>query len=363
MTQVFFLPAENTDLPGAFKKLLENLGTDAKLKSTDLVAVKIHPGEAGNTSYVSAENVNNIINALNFPADRIFLTDTTVLYPGLRMSAPDYIRLAAEHGFGTPDTPPFIVADGLHGENEVLIEMPDEFDSSAAHLASIICSADAMIVISHFKGHLLTGFGGAIKNLGMGCASRAGKLYQHSSVKPIIKSDSCTACGICSANCPSNAITIKTFAKINENSCTGCGECLGRCPEGAIRVSWNQEMSTFMRRMVEYASVVARTANPVLYVNFITAVVPDCDCMHDTHPPLVDDIGILASTDPVALDKASLDLVTSAPSAANSPVAGKTDAGDDKFMAFRPDIDGELQLTIANSLGMGSMKYELISIH
>ena len=362
MSQVFFLPAEKTDHPGAFTKLLKNLETAAKLKSTDLVAVKIHPGEAGNTSYVSAENVNKIINALNFPEDRIFLTDTTVLYPGRRMSAPDYIRLAAEHGFGIPDTPPFIVADGLHGENETLFKMPDEFDSSAAHLASIICSADAMIVISHFKGHLLTGFGGAIKNLGMGCASRAGKLYQHSSVKPNIKGDSCTACGICSANCPSDAITIKTFAKINENSCTGCGECLGRCPEGAIRVSWNQEMNVFMKRMVEYASVVARTANPVLYVNFITNVVPDCDCMHDTHPPLVDDIGILASTDPVALDKASLDLVTSAPSAANSPVAGKADTGDDKFRTFRPDIDGELQLTIANSLGMGSMKYELIRI-
>ncbi len=363
MSQVFFLPAEKTSLPGAFTKLLENLETAAKLKTTDFVAVKIHPGEAGNTSYVSAENVNKIINALNFPAKRIFLTDTTVLYPGLRMSAPDYIRLAAEHGFGIPDTPPFIIADGLHGENEILIEMPDEFDSPAAHLASIICSADAMIVISHFKGHLLTGFGGAIKNLGMGCASRAGKLYQHSSVKPNIKSDICTACGLCSANCPSNAITINAFAVINTGSCTGCGECLGRCPEGAIRVSWNQEMNVFMRRMVEYASIVAKTANPVLYVNFVTAVVPDCDCMHDTHPPLVDDIGILASTDPVALDKASLDLVTSAPSAADSPVAGKADMGDDKFKAHRPEIDGELQLSLGESLGMGSMKYELIRIH
>ena len=362
MPQVFFLSEEKIDLPGAFTKLLENPGIAVKLKSTDLVAVKIHPGEAGNTSYVSAENVNKIITALDFPVDRIFLTDTTVLYPGRRMSAPDYIRLAAEHGFGTPDTPPFIVADGLHGENEILIEMPDEFDSSTAHLASIICTADAMIVISHFKGHLLTGFGGAIKNLGMGCASRAGKLYQHSSVKPNIKSDSCTACGICSANCPSNAITINAFAIINTESCTGCGECLGRCPEGAIRVSWNQEMNVFMRRMVEYASITAKTANPVLYVNFLTTVVPDCDCMHDTHPPLVDDIGILVSTDPVALDKASLDLVTSAPSASNSPVAGKAGAGDDKFVVFRPDIDGELQLTIAESLGMGSTKYELIRI-
>lgn len=362
MSQVFLLPAEKTDLPGAFKELLGSLGAAAKLKSTDLVAVKIHPGEAGNTSYVSAENVNKIINALNFTADRIFLTDTTVLYPGRRMSAPDYIRLAAEHGFGIPATPPFIVADGLHGENETLIEMPDGYDSSEAHLASIICSADAMIVISHFKGHLLTGFGGAIKHLGMGCASRAGKLFQHSSVKPNIKSDSCTVCGICSTYCPSGAISISAFAMINEKLCTGCGECLGRCPEGIISVSWNQNASTFIRRMVEYASVVSKTVNPVLYVNFVTAVVPDCDCMHDTYPPLVDDLGILASTDPVALDKASLDLVTSAPSAANSPVAEKADVGDNKFRAFRPDIDDELQLSIANSLGMGSMKYELIRI-
>ena len=121
-------------------------------------------------------------------------------------------------------------------------------------------------------------------------------------------------------------------------------------------------MNVFIRRMVEYASVVVKNANPVLYVNFITAVVPDCDCMHDTYPPLVDDIGILASTDPVALDKASLDLVTSAPSAVNSPQTGKTGIGDDKFRAYRPDIDDELQLRIAKSLGMGSMKYELIRI-
>jgi len=327
---------------------------------TDTIAVKIHPGEEGNTSYVSADYVNRVIDALYPGMDRVFLTDTTVLYPGKRMSAPDYLRLTHEHGFGLPWTPPFIIADGLHGEDEISVKMPDGFQTDEAHIASIISSSDALVVISHFKGHLLTGFGGALKNLGMGCASRAGKLYQHSSVKPLIKIDKCTACGICAAHCQVKAINIETYAIINPDICTGCGECLGRCPEGAIRVSWNQSMSIFMRRMVEYAWAAVSVSKPVVYVNFLTSVVPDCDCMQDSAQPFVDDIGILASTDPVAVDMASLDLVTAAPSSENSPV--KAGSGVDKFTAYRPDVSGILQLSIAESIGLGCMEYELVRV-
>ncbi len=360
MSKVYFLPIDKASFKEGFTKLLNRAADRKILRPMDTVAVKIHPGEEGNSSYVSPDNVNRVIEALDPGTDRVFLTDTTVLYPGRRMSAPDYLRLTREHGFGLPDTPPFIIADGLRGENETVVKMPEDFRTNEAHIASIISSSDALVVISHFKGHLLTGFGGALKNLGMGCASRAGKLYQHSSVKPLIKTDKCTACGICAAHCQAEAISIGRYAKINPDICTGCGECLGRCPEGAIRVSWNQNMNIFMRRMVEYAWATVKVSKPLVYVNFLTSVVPDCDCMHDSAPPFVDDIGVLASTDPVAIDMASLDLVTSAPASENSPV--KAGAGEDKFTAYRPDISGILQLSIAESIGLGFMEYNLVSI-
>lgn len=360
MSKVFFLPIDRAQMEGEFAKLLEKIVSIKGMNPTDTVAVKIHPGEEGNSSYVSPENVNRVIDALDPGTDRIFLTDTTVLYPGRRMSAPDYLNLTHEHGFGLPWTPPFIIADGLHGEDEIAVKMPEDFQTDEAHIAAIISNSDAMIVISHFKGHLLTGFGGALKNLGMGCASRAGKLYQHSSVKPLINTKKCTACGFCAVHCHVNAISIGSVAKINSDICTGCGECLGRCPEGAIRVSWDQNMSIFMRRMIEYAYAAVSVSNPLLYVNFITSVVPDCDCMKDTASPLVDDIGVLASTDPVAIDLASLDLVTAAAASKNSPVTAG--AGEDKFIAYRPDIEGILQLSIAESLGLGSMEYKLVKV-
>jgi len=360
MSKVYFLPIEKSSREKGFEKLMSTFRDSTKINPTDTVAVKMHPGEEGNSSFVSPDYVNEVIRALKPETDRVFLTDTTVLYPGRRMSAPDYLRLTFEHGFGLPKTPPFIIADGLHGENEIKVSMPEGFDTDEAHIASVISDSDTLVVISHFKGHLLTGFGGALKNLGMGCASRAGKLYQHSSVKPVIKADKCTACGICAAHCHVKAISIDNIAKIDMNTCTGCGECLGRCPVGAVRVSWNQNMSTFIRRMVEYAWAAVKVSNPVVYVNFLTSVTPDCDCMRDTAPPLVDDIGILASTDPVALDMASLDLVTAAPDSLNSPV--KAGAGTDKFVAYRSDINGILQLSIAESLGIGSMEYELVTV-
>jgi uncharacterized protein len=360
MSKVFFLPINKVQSDDAFRKLLGKFSGSWKIHPTDNVAVKLHPGEEGNTSFVCPEYINRIIKALGPGTDRVFLTDTTVLYPGRRMAAPDYIRLAREHGFGVPLTPPFIVADGLHGENETVVRMPEGFHTQEAHIASVIAAADAMVTVSHFKGHLLTGFGGALKNLGMGCASRAGKLYQHSTVTPQIRADICTACGICAAHCHAAAINVSTLAIIDKARCTGCGECLGRCPAGAVRVNWNQGMNEFMRKMVEYAWAAVSVSRPLVYVNFITAVVPDCDCMHDTGKQFVDDIGILASIDPVAVDAASLDLVTAAPDSAVSPVTAGT--GEDKFQAYRPDINGTIQLSIAESIGLGSTEYELLKV-
>lgn len=357
---VSFIPAHGMSSRNAFRELLSPLADLKTIGPRDLVAVKLHPGEDGNSSFVAPGNVRGIVDAMDLPPDRTFLTDTTVLYPGRRRNAADCMRLAVEHGFSPPDTPPFMVADGLRGEAERSLSMPEGFHTRTAHIADLICRADAMVVISHFKGHLLAGFGGAVKNLGMGCASRAGKLFQHSTVMPVLNCELCTGCGICGIHCPESAISINGSANRDEALCTGCGECLGWCPEGAWRISWDQDMETFMRRMTDYAWAVSSASNPLLFVNFVIDVVPDCDCMHDTGAPLVDDIGVLASTDPVALDMACLDLVTAAPAARGSQLDGIAGEGDDKFRALRPAIDGELQLRMAEAVGLGMLEYELV---
>ncbi|HPH40786.1 MAG TPA: DUF362 domain-containing protein, partial [Candidatus Fermentibacter daniensis] len=208
----------------------------------------------------------------------------------------------------------------------------------------------------------LTGFGGAIKNLGMGCASRGGKLYQHSSVKPVVRTQKCVSCGLCAAHCPAGAISLSDGpASISDALCIGCGECIQRCPEGAVGVNWNQDQEVFVRRMVEYAIAAVSVTRIDVFVNFLTKISGDCDCLDDQGGLLVDDIGILASTDPVSLDQACLDLVTGAVSAEGSPAAG-AGVGVDKFRAFRPDIDGTLQLETAQMLGLGSREYVLTEV-
>jgi uncharacterized protein len=323
-----------------------------------LVAVKLHPGEEGNRSFVKPHMVKMVMEALDLPRGKTFLTDTTVLYGGRRMNAPDYMTLADEHGFGMPEFPPFIVADGLNGTDEIRIPLPECCETREARLAGALRGTSAAVMISHFKGHLLAGFGGAVKHLGMGWASRGGKLYQHSSVMPAVRHDRCTGCSGCIGSCSSGAISMEgPFARIRHDRCTGCGECLHVCPVKAIRISWNQESQVFMRRMTEHALGAALAVNIPVYVNFLLDISPDCDCMKNEGPPLVKDIGVLASNDPVAIDQASLDLVTAA-----EPTEGNARAGADKFKAIRPDRNGELQLEIGESIGLGTRSYQLIQV-
>ncbi len=357
MNDVRFLPVEKMD-PAGFKELLAPYLFSSPGSNNDLTAVKIHPGEEGNSSYIPASLVKMIIQALDLPERRTFLTDTTVLYGGRRMTAPDYVSLAYDHGFRMPDLPPFIVADGLAGTDEYSVDLPEHCTTDTARLASILERTDNAVMISHFKGHLLAGFGGAIKHLGMGWAAKAGKLYQHSSVMPYVKEDKCTLCRACISVCSASAI--KQYAetvRINESLCTGCGECIQRCPVGAIRISWNQESHTFMQRMAEYALGATMATRIPVYVNFLINISPDCDCMRNEKPPMVGDIGVVASSDPVAIDQASLDLVTAA-----SPLEKNASSGQDKFLHIRPERDGREQLAIGEKIGLGSRDYRLVKI-
>lgn len=354
MAVVRFLEAEHMNGEG-FRRLLHPYNPIEARDSRTLVAVKLHPGEEGNTSFVSPELVKMVLDQLVLPDKRTYLTDTTVLYGGRRMVAPDYVALAREHGFGMPEFPPFIVADGLTGTEEYRVDLPESCTTGTARLAGALGKTGRAVMISHFKGHLLAGFGGSIKHLGMGWASKAGKLYQHSSVMPSVKSGKCTGCKACVRICGSDAIEMLSgIASIDRERCTGCGECLQICPCGAIGISWNQEADTFMTRMTEYALGASMAVDIPLYLNFLTRVSPDCDCMRNEGAPMVDDIGVLASNDPVAIDQASLDLVTAA-----SPLGDNAPAGRDKFLGVRPERDGRLQLEIGERIGLGTREYRL----
>ncbi|PIE52481.1 4Fe-4S ferredoxin [Candidatus Fermentibacteria bacterium] len=357
MSTVRFLPA-NRMTPGGFENLLKPFTPISPLESRELIAVKFHPGEEGNSSFVSPAMMKMVIDSLKLPFRRTYMTDTTVLYGGRRMTAPDYTILAGEHGFGMPDFPPFIVADGLTGTEEYRIELPELCTTRVARVAGALSRTGKAVVVSHFKGHLLAGFGGAVKHLGMGWASKAGKLYQHSTVTPSVKEKKCIACGDCIQVCGSDAIAMhQSSALISREQCTGCGECLQACPVQAIGIRWDQEADTFMRRMTEYALGASMAVDIPLYVNFVTKVSPDCDCMKNEGPPMVNDIGVAVSSDPVALDQACLNMVTAA-----EPIGDNAPAGRDKFRHKRPERNGELQLEIGEAIGLGSREFKLTEV-
>ena len=224
--------------------------------------------------------------------------------------------------------------------------------------------ADAIVSAAHFKGHELSGFGGTIKNLGMGCASRKGKLAQHSTVCPKVKRKKCEGCGECVEYCAQKAISLKDEkARINSKKCVGCGECIIVCPNQAIQIQWNQEIPAFLESMVEYtAGVLKGKEGAASFLNFITQVSPACDCYPHNDVPIVADIGIVASNDPVAIDQASADLVNQAQGRKDSCLTKNFKPGQDKFRAVYPKVDWEIQLEYGEAMGLGSRDYELVKI-
>jgi hypothetical protein len=250
-------------------------------------------------------------------------------------------------------------------------------------IASEIAEADALISVAHFKGHELSGFGGTIKNLGMGCASRKGKLAQHSSVSPQVEEKKCVGCGDCVAHCSQLALALverpgasaansartatggrkRKKAVIDAKKCIGCGECILICANGAIDIAWNQSIPIFLENMVEYTlGVLKGKVNKALFLNFITDVSPACDCYSHNDAPIVRDIGLLASRDPVAIDQAAVDLVNLEPALADSSLKTNREPGDDKFSGLYPKVDWKIQLEYAQQLGLGRRDYRIRKI-
>jgi len=344
--------------------LLDQVLAGNAVRAGDLCALKIHFGETGNDSYVSPVFARAVADATRSRGAKPYFTDTGTLYTGDRSNAVDHLSVAARHGF-VPEVvgAPVIIADGVKSADWRPVALGKKWFASAK-IASGILDADSMLVVSHFKGHEMSGFGGAIKNLAMGCAPAAGKRDQHS-CRFFVTAKRCVACGKCTEVCPTGAARQEGTDKavIDREACIGCGECALFCPPKAIQMDWDVEIGEFTEKLTEYAlAATTGKADRIAYLTFVTKVVPVCDCAPWSDVPLVSDIGILASTDPVAIDRAAFELVKAADVPAGSPIEGKAGRGDDKFAAMHPKTKGEIQLTYGEAIGLGSNDYELITV-
>jgi len=353
-SKVYFVPVSDKDNSDAvIKKIKALLGASAILNIVQKnykTAVKIHFGEEGNTGFVRPEYARVICDAIADRKASGFLTDTNTLYRGQRMNSRDHVNTAHKHGFTKKITGVDVVIPDESVDSDKIDVKVDAKFIKTARLASIFIKADAIVAISHFKGHMMTGFGGALKNIGMGCATREGKLAQHCDVSPFIYEDRCKACGACVKICPVNAIRIENKrARIDKSKCIGCANCIAVCPAGAMFIDFGVGAAV-QDKMVEYAAAVIRKKpGRMAYLNFALRINKECDCWGMENPRIAPDVGIFASLDPVAIDKASLDMV-------------KRSCGKDIFKEHHPLQDANIQLNYAADLGLGSLNYELVEM-
>jgi uncharacterized Fe-S center protein len=353
--------SEKDNRTNKVKRLFEAAGLGDVISEDDLTAIKIHFGEMGSDAFINPIYVREVVEKIKSLGGKPFVTDTNTLYKGSRHNSVEHIETAIAHGYDyAVIRAPVIIADGLKGRNVRWVDINAKHFQKV-RIAADIANADSMIVMTHFKGHEMAGFGGAIKNLAMGGASAYGKMDQHS-VKP--------KCGTCIEICPVDAhvwvkgkILGKKKVSIKEDICIGCGECITVCPQEAIQLGWATEIPIFLEKMTEYAYGTTLTKpNRIGFMNFVTRVSPDCDCFSWSDHPIVPDVGILASKDPVALDKACYDLVNKQVGFKDTKLKSGWEPGEDKFLGMRPKVDAKIQFRYGEELGMGTADYELIEI-
>jgi uncharacterized Fe-S center protein len=313
-----------------FERLIEISGGVKLVEKDTIVAVKTHFGEDGNLHYVNPLYLRKVVEFIRRSGGRPFLTDTTTLYSGRRFKGDTHIELAREHGF---DFAPIVIADGIFGDEYI--------DINGCKIAKIFKNIDTVFCVNHFKGHLLTGFGAALKNLGMGCASKGGKLQLHSRSHPYVDKEKCNFCLKCYDYCAYNAIEKeKRYVQINQNKCSGCAGCMSICPVRAIKFSWSAASDEVQKGIAQYTANLVKNKK-VFYLNFLTNITPDCDCLYNAELPICPDIGVLAGLDPVAIDQASYDMAK------------------EHIDKLRPDIDSQIQLYYGEKFGAGERGYEI----
>ncbi|MEW6381034.1 MAG: DUF362 domain-containing protein [bacterium] len=365
-SKVYFIDirsSASSDLFGKLASVLDIPEVSERLRFQGLLAIKLHFGERGGWGYIHPKFVKALVDEVKRRGARPFLTDSNSVYAGGRAEAISHIETAISNGFTYPVvSAPIIIADGVKGESvrKVLVNLKHYRE---VEIASAVCAADSIICLSHFKGHELTGFGGALKNMGMGLASKAGKLSMHSTVAPYIARD-CRGCGFCVTHCVAHAIYLNEGrAWVDTEKCVGCGQCLVNCPGKNIRIRWNESIQNVQEKICEYAyGVTQSVVLPVLYINFIINVTPDCDCCNHSDLPIVPNLGILASHDPVAIDQASVDMVNASEGIRQTALKKGFGKGGDKFRGVHPKVDWSIQLRYGEDIGLGTRNYDLVSL-
>lgn len=349
-SKVYFIRINDSDNMDIIKVKLSYLLDESKLMDficpDDKVAVKLHFGEEANTGFVRPEYVRKVIDRIINRRAAATLVDTNTLYRGRRTDTEEHIKIALEHGFTQEVAGAKI--EIIEGSRDV--KLNGEF-IKAAKIGAGFSKFNVMVGIAHFKGHMMTGFGGALKNIGMGCASPEGKLAQHSDIAPFVRIDACIGCEACLAVCPVHAISIiNGKAHIDNEKCIGCASCMVSCLQEAIDVAWEKGGINIQEKMVEYAKAILEDKQKkFIFINFAVKITKECDCLAKDDPKISPDIGILASLDPVSIDKAVLDLVIET-------------CGKDIFKEVHPDRDGFKQLEHGFKIGIGNLEYDLIKI-
>jgi hypothetical protein len=340
---------DNADVIGRLKTLLEKSRILDVVGNNDKVAVKAHFGEEGNTGYVRPEYVSVVCQSISARGGVPVIADTNTLYHGKRSNSKDHLECARKHGFTKESVgADIVIPDDADKKNTRLVNVNAKLIKSAK-VSGLFLDADAIIAVNHFKGHVLAGFGGALKNIGMGCATREGKLAQHCDVAPVVHKDECIGCKACMNICPAKAIQMEDArAVVDKALCVGCADCILVCPTNAMFIDFKAGRAV-QEKMAEYASAVIKNKKRMAYINFAVRILKECDCWGMETPQIAPDVGIFASLDPVAIDKASYDMVLKA-------------CGKDPFKEVHPDQDGTIQLKYAAELGLGNLDYELIEI-
>ena len=348
-------------------RLMRRAGmTDIEFKDK-FVAVKMHFGETGNLSFLRPNFAKTVVDLITDQGGRPFLTDCNTLYVGHRKNALEHITQAYENGFSPFSTGcNILIADGLKGTDDVEVPVAGGEYCKTAKIGRAVMDADIYISLAHFKGHEATGFGGALKNTGMGCGSRAGKMAMHCGGKPVVDTTRCRGCHACERICANNGVRFENNkAHIDHDHCVGCGRCIGACNFDAIdnpSASSNDELNC---KIAEYAKAVV-DGRPAFYINIVNQVSPNCDCHEENDAAIIPDVGMFASFDPVALDVACADACNKMPVLPNSQLSEELDAhGEvehDHFCTSAPTTNWRSCMQHAEKIGLGTQQYELVVV-
>ena len=355
------------NLPQKLERLIKTAGIGGIDFEKKYAAVKIHFGEPGNLAFLRPNYAAVVVKVIKELGGKAFLTDCNTLYVGGRKNALDHLDTAYENGFTPLSTGcHVIIGDGLKGTDEALVPVDGEYVKEAK-IGQAVMDADIIISLNHFKGHEMAGFGGALKNIGMGCGSRAGKMEMHSEGKPYVNQENCIGCGMCTKVCAHTGITVTDKkASINHENCVGCGRCIGVCPKDAIEATFDASNKNLNCKMAEYTKAICQN-RPCFHIALVCDVSPNCDCHAENDIPIIPDVGMFASFDPLALDQACVDACLKAEPLPNSQLTDNMKQADfcdhhDHFENTTVNSEYKTCLQHAEKIGLGSREYEIITV-